>query len=106
MDLEITERIQAFEEAEAALDAQELAHIARTPDEKAPGVHAPHARLLLLLPVLGDADLPSEAVELVGAALVQTGVAAGNAASLAQALLRDPDTGSVKRLSWSTTCFI
>ncbi|MER6738332.1 hypothetical protein [Streptomyces puniciscabiei] len=76
-------------QAGPGLSWQELAHIAGTPDENAPGVHAPHARLLLLLPVLGDADLPGEAVESVSDALVQAGVAAGNAPSLAQALLYD-----------------
>ncbi|MER6026223.1 hypothetical protein [Streptomyces sp. NPDC001851] len=71
------------------LSWQELAHIAGTPDESAAGVHAPHARLLLLLPALGDADLPSEAVDVIGCALVQAGVPAGNAPALAQALVHD-----------------
>ncbi|WP_078851373.1 hypothetical protein [Streptomyces sp. NRRL S-237] len=45
--------------------SRELAHIAATPDPEATGVHAPGVRLLLLLPALDDADLPSEATRLV-----------------------------------------
>ncbi|MCX4462215.1 hypothetical protein OOK58_57990 [Streptomyces sp. NBC_01728] len=76
-------------QAGPGLSWQELAHIAGTPDENAPGVHAPHARLLLLLPALGDANTPIEAVELVGDALVWTGISAGDAPAVAQALLHD-----------------
>jgi hypothetical protein len=32
-------------------------------------VHDPHARLLLLLPTLGDAALPANAAEVIGSAL-------------------------------------
>ncbi|WP_329375930.1 hypothetical protein OG625_00860 [Streptomyces sp. NBC_01351] len=68
---------------------RELTHIADTPDPRAPGVQALHVRLLLLLPALGDADLPAEATGLVGDALVQVGVVSDEAPALAQALLQD-----------------
>ncbi|WP_229869333.1 hypothetical protein [Streptomyces inusitatus] len=48
-------------QAGPGLSWRELTHIANTPDPHAPGVQAPYARLLLLLPALGDADLPGEA---------------------------------------------
>ncbi|MBU2664178.1 hypothetical protein KOI35_11805 [Actinoplanes bogorensis] len=48
---------------------RELVHIARTPDRSSPGVHDPHARLLLLLPALGDRDTPADAVDVVARAL-------------------------------------
>ncbi|WP_405716952.1 hypothetical protein [Streptomyces sp. NBC_00046] len=76
-------------QAGPGLSWRELTHIARTPDPRAPGVHAPHARLLLLLPALGDADLPDEATTLIGDALIQVGADADEAPGLAQALLQD-----------------
>ncbi|MEU4091750.1 hypothetical protein [Streptomyces sp. NPDC026673] len=76
-------------QAGPGLSWRELAHIAGTPDPDAPGVHAEAARLLLLLPVLGDADLPAEAAGIVGDALTQAGVPAGDTAGLARALLAD-----------------
>ncbi|MFG2631193.1 hypothetical protein [Streptomyces sp. NPDC048473] len=48
-------------QAGPGLSWRELTHIARTPNRDAPGVHAEHARLLLLLPTLGDENLPDEA---------------------------------------------
>ncbi|MGW3154110.1 hypothetical protein [Streptomyces sp. NPDC001089] len=71
------------------LSWRELHHIARTPDLTAPGIHAEHARLLLLLPALGDRDLPEDATDAVGAALTSTGLPAVEARSLAEALLAD-----------------
>ncbi|GAA2776894.1 hypothetical protein [Streptomyces showdoensis] len=68
---------------------RELVHIAATPDLDAPGVHTHHARLLLLLPVLGDADLPPEAAWLVADALLQAGVGDDEAPGLAEALLEE-----------------
>ncbi|RAO42919.1 hypothetical protein GAR06_04806 [Micromonospora saelicesensis] len=53
------------------------------------GVVKPHARLLLLLPALGDADLPSEAMAMVTVAL--TGCGAGSrAGELVEWLLQEP----------------
>ncbi|MFF8279915.1 hypothetical protein ACF05T_28055 [Streptomyces lateritius] len=76
-------------QAGPGLSWRELTHIARTPDLDAPGVHAEHARLLLLLPAVGDENLPDEAVEILGDALTRAGVPAGEAPKLAQALLVD-----------------
>ncbi|MFJ9799215.1 hypothetical protein [Streptomyces sp. NPDC101145] len=50
----------------------ELAALLEAPPGAA-GVTDPHARLLLLLPVLGDADVPEEAVTAVAAALAAQG---------------------------------
>ncbi|MFE0458926.1 hypothetical protein ACFW1A_06645 [Kitasatospora sp. NPDC058965] len=50
----------------------ELAAVRHAPDG-AEGVADPHARLLLLLPVLGDSVIPAEAVDLVSAALLAYG---------------------------------
>ncbi|MEU1211234.1 hypothetical protein ACFYSH_32935 [Streptomyces sp. NPDC005791] len=68
---------------------RELVHIARTPDQRAPGIHAEHARLLLLLPALGDQDLPDDALGTVAQALLEAGVPAGRTAKPARALLMD-----------------
>lgn len=76
-------------QAGPGLSWRELVHIARTPDPAAPGIQAEHARLLLLLPALGDGNLPAEAAGIVGNALMETGVPAGTAPKLAQALLVD-----------------
>ncbi|MEV6954378.1 hypothetical protein [Streptomyces sp. NPDC051183] len=69
------------------LSWRELVHVAGTPDTGAPDVHDPYSRLLLLLPALGDADLPSDAPGVVGAALVSAGVPAAGAAGAAAFLL-------------------
>ncbi len=68
---------------------RELAHIANTPDRDAPKVHDPHARLLLLLPALGDEDLPPDAEDLVAAALLHVGAPKSETSHVASALLRD-----------------
>ncbi|MFF0415659.1 hypothetical protein ACFYUY_35175 [Kitasatospora sp. NPDC004745] len=72
------------------LSWREAAHLARTPDRAAPGVHDPHARLLLLLPVVGDAETPKGAVGSIGAALTAAGVAAADAPAAARFLLDRP----------------
>ncbi|MFD9006465.1 hypothetical protein ACFV0T_36910 [Streptomyces sp. NPDC059582] len=71
------------------LSWRELHHIARTPDLDAPGVHAEYARLLLLLPTLGDRDTPEEAVDILGDALVRAGVPETLAPPLARAFIED-----------------
>ncbi|MEV6689420.1 hypothetical protein AB0N28_29475 [Streptomyces sp. NPDC051130] len=71
-------------QAGPGLSWRELHHIARTPDLNTPGVHAEYARLLLLLPALGDRDLPEDAAAVVGGALTQAG---------APAALAPPDPG-------------
>ncbi|WP_331740877.1 hypothetical protein [Streptomyces sp. NBC_01006] len=76
-------------QAGPGLSWRELHHIARTPDLNAPGIHAEYARLLLLLPALGDQDLPEDAAAVVGGALAQAGVPTALAPHLAVALLAD-----------------
>ncbi|MFE5913897.1 hypothetical protein ACFQ6B_33095 [Streptomyces wedmorensis] len=76
-------------QAGPGLSWRELRHIARTPDLDAPGVHAEYARLLLLLPALGDQDLPDDAACVVGRALEEAAVPAATAQDLAEALLAD-----------------
>ncbi|WP_354644424.1 hypothetical protein [Kitasatospora camelliae] len=68
----------------------ELTHLARTPDRAAPGVHDPRARLLLLLPALGDADTPADAPEVIGTALAAAGVPTPDATDAARFLLERP----------------
>ncbi|MFI6730836.1 hypothetical protein NRF20_43280 [Streptomyces sp. R-74717] len=76
-------------QAGPGLSWRELMHLAHTPAPDAPGVQAPYARLLLLLPALGDEDLPEDAAGLLSHALVRAGVPAEEAPRLAQALLTD-----------------
>ncbi|MFG3225177.1 hypothetical protein ACGF07_10390 [Kitasatospora sp. NPDC048194] len=68
---------------------RELVHVAEHPGA-GPGITDPHARLLLLLPVLGDVDLPADATATVAAALATIGTPAEAAAALAEALLDHP----------------
>ncbi|GAA2993473.1 hypothetical protein GCM10020229_02420 [Kitasatospora albolonga] len=67
----------------------ELLHAARHPGE-GPGVTDPHARLLLLLPALGDAELPPDAATTVAEALTGVGVRSAQLPELAEALLDHP----------------
>lgn len=67
----------------------ELATVANRPGA-APGVAEPDARLLLLLPAFGDADLSSDAVGVVAAALKRHGAGSG-ADDLAAWFLEDPE---------------
>ncbi|WP_086822701.1 hypothetical protein [Streptomyces sp. NRRL B-24572] len=76
-------------QAGPGLSWRELTHIAGTPDPQAPGIHAPHVRLLLLLPALGDRNLPTDAATLIHNALAQVGIGEDMAPVLADALLRD-----------------
>ncbi|MFV0137282.1 hypothetical protein ACLGIH_29505 [Streptomyces sp. HMX87] len=59
----------------------------------------PHARLLLLLPVLGDTDVPPEAVTLVQEALVAQG-APDDCEALARRLLRGHPMRGAASWSW------
>ncbi|MCF2529983.1 hypothetical protein [Yinghuangia soli] len=58
------------------LSWRDIDRIARTPDLDAPGVHDPAQRLLLLLPLLADDDLPDEAEAAVADALTEIGAPA------------------------------
>ncbi|GAA2245391.1 MULTISPECIES: hypothetical protein [Kitasatospora] len=68
---------------------RELLHVAQHPGD-GPGITDPHARLLLLLPVLGDADLPADATAAVTGALAAIGTPSEATAALAEALLDHP----------------
>ncbi|MFB7287897.1 hypothetical protein [Actinacidiphila glaucinigra] len=61
-------------QAGPGLSWRELHHIARTPDRDAPGEHNEHVRLLLLLPALGDQDIPEDAAKFVNEALAHVGI--------------------------------
>ncbi|MER7850316.1 hypothetical protein ABTZ03_41025 [Kitasatospora sp. NPDC096077] len=74
-------------QAGPGLSWPELIHIADTADRTAPGVHDRHARLLLLLPALGDGDAPAEAAGVIAEALVQVGAPADEAPRVAALFL-------------------
>ncbi|MFJ5234649.1 hypothetical protein ACIQBJ_32725 [Kitasatospora sp. NPDC088391] len=77
------------------LSWRDIAHIAGTPDRTATGVHGTAARLLLLLPMLADDELPPEARARVAAALTAVGAPADSAQDTADHLLgnRRPAAG-------------
>ncbi|MBC6458500.1 hypothetical protein [Actinomadura sp. HBU206391] len=77
-------------QAGPGLSWQELIHIANTPGPSGEGVHEPSARLLLLLPALGDADLPTNAVATIASALIAAGAPAATAPRTAELLLDNP----------------
>ncbi|MFF3943481.1 hypothetical protein ACFYYN_01515 [Streptomyces sp. NPDC001902] len=76
-------------QAGPGLSWRELIHIARTPDQTTAGVHAPNARLLLLLPALGDSDLPADAADVLRGALMWIGVPETETHRVTEALLLD-----------------
>ncbi|MFC8720932.1 hypothetical protein [Kitasatospora sp. NPDC057198] len=71
------------------LSWRDIAHIAETPDLAAPGVHDTAARLLLLLPLLADDELPPEAPARVSAALTAVEAPDDSARNTADHLLRN-----------------
>ncbi|MFJ8920320.1 hypothetical protein [Streptomyces sp. NPDC102415] len=78
----------------AGLTWQELIRIADNPSPTAEGVQDPAERLLLLIPVLDDLDLPETAATRLGAALASVGApqdtASGTATRLLAHLARRP----------------
>ncbi|HTJ69839.1 MAG TPA: hypothetical protein VL551_20045 [Actinospica sp.] len=74
---------------------RELIYVANRPGD-GPGVTDPHARLLLLLPILGDDELSANAGATVGSALASVGVPAAARNELAEALLDHPYWGREK----------
>lgn len=68
---------------------RELIHIASTPDRTAAGVHDPNARLLLLLPALGDRELPTDAPDVLRSALGWAGVPEAETHRVTESLLQD-----------------
>ncbi|MEW1908466.1 hypothetical protein AB0442_08410 [Kitasatospora sp. NPDC085895] len=71
------------------LSWRDIACIAGTPDPTAPGVHDTAARLLLLLPLLADDELPPEAPARVNAALTAIGAPEDSARNTADHILRN-----------------
>ncbi|MEV8533910.1 hypothetical protein [Streptomyces sp. NPDC051211] len=71
---------------------RELTHIARTPDLEAPGIHDPHARLLLLLPAMSDEEAldGEDAADVIAEALVRVGAPASRAPRVAELLVDHP----------------
>ncbi|MFJ2830962.1 hypothetical protein ACIPC1_25920 [Streptomyces sp. NPDC087263] len=69
----------------------ELVAVADSAPARDEGVRDPALRLLLLLPVFGDADVPvAEAISRISGALTTVGVAAGAAPGVAERLLDHP----------------
>ncbi|MFI2641938.1 hypothetical protein [Streptomyces sp. NPDC018610] len=83
------ERIASWEGelSGSGLTWRELVRIADTPAPEAGGVDEPAARLLLLLPLLDDLEVPEEASARLGAALTAVGVARETAPSTTEHLL-------------------
>ncbi|MFG2987179.1 hypothetical protein ACGFYQ_39065 [Streptomyces sp. NPDC048258] len=81
-------RIGAYEGP--GLSWRELTHIARTPDLEAPGIHDPHARLLLLLPAMSDEEALEDGADVIAEALVQVGAPASRAPRVAELLVDHP----------------
>ncbi|WP_208615454.1 hypothetical protein [Streptomyces rubellomurinus] len=71
------------------LSWRDIAHIAEAPNPTEPGVHDTAARLLLLLPLLADDELPPEAPAWVNAALTVIGAPEDSAQDTADHLLRN-----------------
>ncbi|MFD7731022.1 hypothetical protein ACFV6F_11645 [Kitasatospora phosalacinea] len=71
------------------LSWRDVVNIAETPDLTAAGVHDTAARLLLLLPLLADDELPPEAPARVSSALTAIGAPEDSAQDTADHLLRN-----------------
>ncbi|MFB6561661.1 hypothetical protein ACFCYH_22725 [Streptomyces sp. NPDC056400] len=79
----------------------ELLALATSTREGGAGLTDPSERLLLLLPVLGDADLPGEAYDTVARALSRCGIRPEATGALAAMLLGEPDPAGGPR--WTVT---
>lgn len=80
------------DEAGPGLSWTELLALAASTQEHGEGLTNPSERLLLLLPMLGDADMPAEARAIVASALSHCGIRATD--DLATTLLGEPDSTS------------
>ncbi|GAX53928.1 hypothetical protein [Streptomyces olivochromogenes] len=81
------------DEAGPGLSWAELTTLAASTQDGDEGLSDASQRLLLLLPMLGDADMPSEAPAVVSRALAHCGIRADAADELAAALLPDQADG-------------
>ncbi|MGW3328075.1 hypothetical protein [Streptomyces virginiae] len=89
------------DDALPGLSWTELVTIATRTQDGGEGLTDPSERLLLLLPMLGDADLPAEARDTVARALAHCGIRADAAGELAATLVGEPDPVGGPR--WSAT---
>ncbi|MGZ9934056.1 hypothetical protein ACXNSR_29740 [Streptomyces sp. NC-S4] len=89
------------DEARPGLSWPELLALAAGTREGGEGLSDPSERLLLLLPVLGDADMPGEAYDTVARALRDCGIRPEAAGPLAAMLLGEPDPAGGPR--WTVT---
>lgn len=89
------------DDAGPGLSWAELTHLAASVQEGGEHLSDTSQRLLLLLPMLGDADLPAEAHGTVARALSDCGIGSDAVAELAAALLGDPDPAHDPR--WTVT---
>ncbi|MER7929153.1 MULTISPECIES: hypothetical protein [unclassified Streptomyces] len=89
------------DEAGPGLSWTELLALAMSTHEGSEGLTDPSERLLLLLPMLGDADMPGEARDTVAGALSRCGIRADAASDLAATLLGEQDSAGGVR--WTPT---
>ncbi|GAA2646685.1 hypothetical protein GCM10010425_65500 [Streptomyces spororaveus] len=89
------------DEAGPGLSWTELLTLATSTQEGTEGLTNPSERLLLLLPMLGDADMPGEACDTVARALSHCGIRAEAASDLAAVLLGEQDPANGPR--WTPT---
>ncbi|GGN61856.1 hypothetical protein GCM10011579_028560 [Streptomyces albiflavescens] len=89
------------DEASPGLSWTELTVLAEAAQDKREGLTDGSQRLLLLLPMLGDADMPSEARPMVAQALSRCGIRSDAADELATALLGEQEPDGEPR--WTVT---
>ncbi|WP_405527279.1 hypothetical protein OG592_06215 [Streptomyces avidinii] len=89
------------DEAGPGLSWTELLTLATSTQEGGEGLTDSSERLLLLLPMLGDAEMPGDACDTVARALSHCGIRAEAAGDLASILLRKQDPARGPR--WTTT---
>lgn len=89
------------DDALPGLSWTELVTLATSTQDAGEGLTDPSERLLLLLPILGDADLPAEAPDTVARALAHCGIRADAAGQLAATLVGEPDPARGPR--WAAT---
>ncbi|MEU1592692.1 hypothetical protein ABZ468_07495 [Streptomyces sp. NPDC005708] len=89
------------EGARPGLSWTELTALAAPTSDRGEGLTDRSQRLLLLLPMLGDAEMPNEAQSTVAQALTRCGVPSEAARELARTLLDEPESGEGPR--WTLT---
>lgn len=84
------------------LQWRELVRIADDPSAAAEGVHEKAARLLLILPLLSDPDLPKTAPERLAAALTAVGAPQDSASATAEHLLAHLERRALHDPAWES----